>query len=227
MRDAAVPLSPLAKICLPLDSPVRQLNVFSKTDKKALRRKTVFRLKHTLIATLLLAVAMIVPSTANAGLIGTTVTLDYHFLSTTTVDTFTVTGGVDITCPGPYNVCSLLTAPVQTITVGDNTITYTFTGCCSSFSNATPNGFDFENLNLGMPVTGISLSTNLVGLNLSRVTFSANSVQLDMHGIQTPGPVDYFVVTLNPTATPEPSSLALFGSGVIGLLGVVRRKLRG
>src|SRR5271166_4756424 len=115
----------------------------------------MFKLKQALNATLFIALAMIVPVSANAGLIGTTVTLDYHFLTTTTVDTFTVTGGVDITCPGPYNVCSLLTAPVQTIAVGANTITYTFTGCCSSFNNGTPNGFDFQNLNLGTPITSI------------------------------------------------------------------------
>lgn len=36
-----------------------------------------------------------------------------------------------------------------------------------------------------------------------------------------------FVVTINdPTATPEPSSFLLLGSGVLGMLGTLRRKLR-
>ncbi len=165
-------------------------------------------------------------TTAYAGLVGTTVTLDYHAPNRTTTDVFTVTGGVDITCPGPYNVCSLLTAPVQTIAVGENTITYTFTGCCSAFEPTPPNYFDFENLNLGSPITSVTLSTNLAGLDLTRLSFTNDSVQLHMQGIQTPGPVDYFVLTLNPAATPEPSSLALLGSGSLGLFVVARRRLK-
>jgi hypothetical protein len=34
-----------------------------------------------------------------------------------------------------------------------------------------------------------------------------------------------FTINSSPTTTPEPSSILLFGSGILGLAGVLRRKL--
>lgn len=40
------------------------------------------------------------------------------------------------------------------------------------------------------------------------------------------GYIDNYSVVENPTSTPEPSSFALFGSGILGVAGVLRRKLK-
>src|SRR5438105_15576725 len=89
-------------------------------------------------------------------LIGTNVTLIYSIgpnvvlgpVTTTSTDTFLVTGGVNITCPGgAFNACGILTSPTQTITVGANTLTWNYNSTQpSQFLVANPNKFDFENL---------------------------------------------------------------------------------
>jgi hypothetical protein len=54
-----------------------------------------------------------------------------------------------------------------------------------------------------------------------------DSVNSATGGLQTQDLLQSTVVTVNdPAATPEPSSLLLLGSGVLGMLGTVRRKMR-
>lgn len=54
-----------------------------------------------------------------------------------------------------------------------------------------------------------------------------DSVDLATGGLQPQDLSQSFVLTVNdPTATPEPASFLLLGSGVLGVLGTLRRKLR-
>jgi len=82
---------------------------------------------------------------------------------------------------GNANVCAILTAPTQSVDIGAFSIQYGFSGPAAAFDNIIPNGFDFENLNPGSPITSVSLSTDIAGLGPGRVTFSSSSVQIDMH----------------------------------------------
>jgi hypothetical protein len=143
---------------------------------------------------------------ARAGLIGTDVTLNYTFFGTTLrTDTFLVTSGVEITCAnasGNANVCFVLSANLQTIDVGPSSIAYSYTGPGAFFSRA-PNAFDFEDLNLGGPITSVALSTDTTGLDLTRIFYTPSSVQIDMTGLSVAGPESSF--TLDLSTAPEPA----------------------
>jgi hypothetical protein len=60
------------------------------------------------------------------------------------------------------------------------------------------------------------------------VTATTTATELQFLGRQDPGYdyLDNISVTSNSAATPEPASLTLFGTGILALAGVARRKLR-
>ena len=170
-------------------------------------------------------------SASQASLIGTSVTLNYDYQAQQSIDVFTVGSGVEISCPGGANVCGILTAPVQTVDVGANSILYSYNGTGSSFNGVNPNKFDFENLNPGFTIGNVTLSTNISGLDLSRVIFTGSSVQIDMSGLglnpTQPGSPDFFNIGLT-SAVPEPSTWAMMILGFAGIgFMAYRQKRRG
>jgi len=160
--------------------------------------------------------------TANAGLIGTDVALNYNFEGISTTDIFTVGDAVEVQCEGwgygNANVCGVLTAPTQTIDFTDGSIHYTYTrfaDVIGAFLEGNPNGFDFQFLNLGHAITEVELTTTILGLDASRLTFNANSIQLNMSNLAL-GPQESF--NLRIVANPEPSAGLLAGLGGLLLL---------
>jgi hypothetical protein len=173
-------------------------------------------------------------SASQASLIGTSVTLDYYYQIQHSHDGFTVVEpGAEISCSGGgggnANVCGILLAPVQTVDVGASSILYAYNGPGASFDPAIPNKFDFENLNPGFTIGNVTLSTNITGLDLSRITFTGSSLQIDMHGLgldpTQPGSPDFFNIGLT-SAVPEPSTWAMMILGFAGIGFMAYRRKR-
>ncbi|MEO8859146.1 MAG: hypothetical protein ABI343_19335, partial [Burkholderiaceae bacterium] len=62
---------------------------------------------------------------ANAGLDGKTIGLAYEASGfSSTLDNIMVGSGVEVSCPGSAKVCSILTAPTQSLDFGDMSISY-------------------------------------------------------------------------------------------------------
>jgi hypothetical protein len=78
----------------------------------------------------------------------------------------------------------------------------------------------------GPTITSVTIdsATNMVGFNSSYISFTGNDIEIDWHLLSfTPDTI--VKLDLNSTTTPEPGSMILFGTGVLGVAGVIRRKL--
>lgn len=191
-------------------------------------------LNHRLLALLAIGNLALASAPAQAGLLGSTVDLGYRYQATaadtllTTLDQVQVGSGVEATCPGALNLCTMLTSATQSVDIDDRSITYRYVGNGSGFNPVFINGFDFQALNLGSAITAIDLSTDIVGLDLSRLSFTANSLRIDMQGLSLLAPGNTFTVQLlTATATvPEPGTALLAALALAGLLTVRRRGSR-
>ncbi len=176
-------------------------------------------MKRSHLLTILFAASAL---TANAGLIGTNVTLNYHLDGTTTTDLITVDAGTEVQCTGGgsgnANICSFLTAPDQFIDFDDFTITYNYVqnGGVGHFNATDPNVFEFLDVNPGNDIVDVILTSTIVGLDASRLTFTANSIRLNMYDLPL-AEKDTFSMRI--VTNPEPSAGLLGGVGVL-LLGV-------
>lgn len=182
--------------------------------------------------------AMLVAAAPSAfgGFIGLTgVVVDYRYpnLSTTlATDTVSVGPGVEITCPtDPFSLCGVaLTASRQTLDIGDWTIRYDYVDTVGNspfhpgFSAGTFGGLVFSNLDVGgSGITGLTLATNMPGLDASRVSFTTDSVSVNLQSLDLFSNT-YFELTASSSDMPEPSGLVLLGTGVGGLLLLRRRR---
>jgi hypothetical protein len=177
-----------------------------------------------MIRNLLLALAL--PSLSFAGLLGDTVTVKYDlFGAVISEETVVVGAGPEITCPGPADICVALTLPTQTIDIGDNFITYLKAGIANgSFNSGLGfSGFRFSSLDHGAPVASIAFDTNIAGLDLTRVSFTDTTFDINMEGLDVSADGSFFTVTFNPvTPIPEPSTWAM-GLTAVGAIAALRR----
>jgi hypothetical protein len=180
--------------------------------RKYIYSKIVFMLIGCLV--------LIAPANAGASLVGDTVYAQMRFddLVVSTVSNTVQDGNLDLMFIGPY-----------TVNVDANSILISLSP--SNFTCSPPcnfNGLDVYDLNWsegpGVKISGIEVETNFIGFTSDRVTFGDDFVSFNFNELICPiNNCDGVFVNANISTIPISPALWLFGSGLIGLIGVARK----
>ena len=141
--------------------------------------------------------------------------------------TSTLTVGTTVSCPGADPICNGTFAEPTTLLASGLAITLNELGG-SGYTPAAFNGINFSNLLFddGSLLTGYSLSTNLAGLDASRIAFTSNSISFNGQGLDFRTSPYFITLNLLTSAgsVPEPATWAMMLLGFGGLGFQLRRK---
>jgi hypothetical protein len=169
-----------------------------------------------LVSLLLLFVLSTIP--AFADLDGANVTVNYLYPEIN--DIYQVLG-TGVVTPGGFNVNSF--GQHDFTTYPTDLILTNVAGIDINFSAADFNGYGLVVNSGGNAITGFTIGFNdISGFDPSRVSFDATDVWVNLQGLTTTPGMD---LEIDLQFAPEPSSIALLGTGLIAAFGVVKRKL--
>ncbi|MGH9662001.1 MAG: PEP-CTERM sorting domain-containing protein [Bryobacteraceae bacterium] len=155
----------------------------------------------------------------HAALIGDTIDIRWAFPSfgsTFASTSVLVGGGVKITCPGGDPLCAGFVGGV-TFDIGDLSITHTHLSS-STYDAVSYNGFAYTSLDTGGGgITGYILSTNIAGLDGTRITFGADNININLQALAVTNG-SFYTLDLQTGAVPEPSTVLLIATGLVALL---------
>ncbi len=212
----------------------------SGAETRAPRRRGAL-LSWVGVAGLGLASSLVLSAPAAAipvDLTGDTITVEYYYPDLSTLyrtANVLVGAGVEINCPSGVTtgVCDALLGDF-TLDFGADTVSFSQTGFAGSYNAGSFNGWVFSGLDYGAAIASVVLtsSSGLTGLDQSRVSFTGNSISLNLAGINpaaNPNSWLLTVTTVTPVAeVPLPAALPLFASalGAFGAFGHLRKRRR-
>ena len=152
---------------------------------------------------------------ASASIVGDTVNVTHYFpdLNSTNADMGSqVVPTANFSYFGYYDVV-----------VGGDYLTYTSGMTGYQWTDSTFNGPVLTDLNATFTSASIDASSTLAGFDASRLTFDANHIYANMHGLYLDG---YLKINFESgsSAVPEPASIALMLAGLAGAAAARRKK---
>jgi|GEM_PF-6675918 len=157
-----------------------------------------------------------------ADLTGTTVKAEWLFPDIATpiaTDMLTVGAGPEIDCPGPGSFCAAWGSTDVQYDIAAHTISFLALEA-TGHASASFNGYRFSGLDAGGAWSGASLTSNIAGLNNTRLSFDGSSLWLDMKGLLVPANGQWTVTLAS--AVPESSTASLTVLGLAVLVAAAR-----
>ena len=175
-------------------------------------------MKSSIFAGSVLGLLLFAGGQARAGgLLDATILGEYYYPNTSTVDQDLGDKVVNPTATFVFSSAGDITFTISS----DQIVTSGYVGGASS---ASFNGPMFTVVSGGAPITGVTIdpSTNVVGFNSSRVSFTSTSVSENVEGLSFPSSPNITLDLTFGSSVPEPSTLILGSIAVLAGLAAMR-----